>query len=74
MQEFRSKYGELMAMKAGKIPEEFWEEIDGQRTLHYPLLLAREDSMRYQLAAMQRQLIQRLNSEILEKHSTRLKC
>jgi len=73
-QEFRSKCGELKDMKEGKIPEEFWEEIDGRRTLHYDLVLAREDVTRRQLAAMQRQLIRGLNSEILGKHSTRLKC
>lgn len=73
MQQFRTKYEELMAIKAGNVPEELYEEIDGRRTLHYDLLLAREDSLRHQLSAMQRQLIQRLNSEILEKHSARLK-
>jgi hypothetical protein len=73
MQQFRSKYDELMTLKAGNVSEELFETIDGSRTLNLDLLRAREDSLRHQLSAMQRQLTGRLNSEILEKHSTRLK-
>jgi hypothetical protein len=74
MQEFRRKYGQLMDMKAGKIPDEFWENIDGRMTLHYNLFLAREDSMHRQLVQIQKELTQQLKSKILEKHYTRLKC
>jgi hypothetical protein len=73
MQQFRSKYDELMAIKAGNVPEELFEKTDGRNTLNLDLLRAREVSLRHQLSAMQRQLTGRLNSEILEKHSTRLK-
>jgi hypothetical protein len=74
LQEFRAKYAELMAMKAGKIPEEFWEKSTNETTLHYGLLLAREDSIHNQLVQVQRELIQRINTEILERHDTQLKC
>jgi hypothetical protein len=74
MQEFRRKYGQLMDMKAGKISDEFWENIEGRMTLHYNLLPAREDSMHRQLLQIQKELVQQLKSEILEKHYTRLEC
>jgi hypothetical protein len=73
LQEFRNKYAELMALRTS-IPEEFWEEINGVRTLHLRLLEARENSMRHQLLAMQRQLVQQINIEIVEKLDTELKC
>ncbi len=73
VQQFRNKYDELMTIKAGNVPEELFEKIDGRTTLNLDLLQAREDSLCHQLSAMQRQLTGRLNSEILEKHSTRLK-
>jgi hypothetical protein len=73
LQEFRNKYAELMALRIS-IPEEFWEEINGVRTLHLRLVEARESSMRSQLVAMQRQLIQQINLEIVEKLDTELKC
>jgi hypothetical protein len=72
MREFRRVHAELVAIR--KNPQEFWEKIDGRMTLHYGLLLARENSIHHQLAQMQRELIQQLKSEILEKHYTRLKC
>jgi hypothetical protein len=73
LQKFRKKYAELMALRIS-IPEEFWEEINGVRTLHLRLLEAREESMRHQLVAMQRQLIQQINLEIVQKLDTGLKC
>ena len=72
LQKFRNRYAELMALEI-TIPDEFWEEINGVRTLHMTLLEARKESMRRQLVAMQRQLIQQINLEIVEKHDTELK-
>jgi len=75
VEELKRKHAELMAIKDGKIPDEFWEgRANEVPTLRLDLVLAREASLRAQLAEMQRQLIQRINSEILERHYTRLKC
>ena len=73
MREFKRVHADLVAIRKNP-PEEFWEKIDGRMTLHYHLLLARENSIHHQLAQMQRELIRQLKSEILEKHYTRLKC
>lgn len=72
LQEFRSKYTELMSLDT-TIPEEFRERINGVENVKLYLLNARKDSIRGQLLARQRQLVQRINLEIVEKHDTELK-
>ena len=74
LQEFRKKHAELTTLKAN-IPAEFLVQKDGEvTTFHVGAFEARKDSMRHQLVAMQRQLIQQINLEIVEKHDTELKC
>ena len=71
LQEFRKKHAELKALRIG----EFLVQKDGKvTTFHLSAFEARKGSMRHQLLAMQRQLVQRMNLEIIEKHFTRLKC
>jgi hypothetical protein len=72
-QEFKRVYGDLMAIRENP-PEECYERIDGKLTFYTRRLEARENSMRSQLLAMQRQLVQQINLEIVEKHDTELRC
>jgi hypothetical protein len=73
LQEFRSRYTELMSLDT-TIPEEFLERIDGVENVKLYLLDARKDSIRHVLLARQRQLIQQINLEIVERLDTELKC
>jgi hypothetical protein len=43
LQKYRAKYGELTALKTGKIPEEFWESGADTATLRYDSVLARKN-------------------------------
>jgi hypothetical protein len=73
LQEFRSKYTELTSLDT-TIPEEFRERINGVENVKLYLLDARKDSIHHQLLAWQRQLVRKINLEIVEKLDTGLKC
>lgn len=73
LQEFRNKYAQLVSLDT-TIPEEFRERTDEGEIVKLYLLDARKESMRHQLFAMQRQVIQKIRQEIVEKLDTELKC
>lgn len=74
LQRFRSKYAELMALKLN-IPAEFLRRKDDKVIeFHIIDLEARRASIRGPLLAMQRQLVQQINLEIVENLDTELKC
>jgi HEPN domain-containing protein len=74
LQEFRIKYAELMALKLN-IPAEFLRQKDDKVIeFHIIDLEARRASIRGPLLAIQRQLVRQINSEIVEKGDTDLKC
>ena len=73
LQEFKRIYADLVALREHP-PEEFYERIDGKLNFDLRRLEGRELSMRDQLRAIQRQLVQQINLEIVEKGDTELKC
>jgi hypothetical protein len=71
LQEFRKKYAEWKALSIGEFSVQKDDEV---KTVYVGAFEARKASIRSQLVAMQRGLIQQIKLEIVDKHDTELKC
>jgi hypothetical protein len=74
VERLRDKYSELLQIESGNFPDEFYQDVNGRRTLYMEAVEGRKLSMKDQLAAMERQLREEIGREIVERHFIRLKC
>jgi hypothetical protein len=71
LQKLRDEYH---AWKNEDVPAKFIRHKDGDRSVNIDAIKGYNDSMRIKLMSLHSRLVERIKSEIIDKHFTQLKC